>query len=152
MRIKPAPDRYVPFNDGEPGRPLARAPCHDAEAVQAALGVACNFRIPVSVSSGRHDPYGRAKHDGCILLDMSLMSKVEYSPKLDTVTDEGGTKTGGLLAGLPDDVVTLTGTNAAIGVAGITCGGGCGMLTAISGLCAMCWSRRNLFSTMEVVS
>jgi hypothetical protein len=126
--------RYAAWNDGEPGRPLTRVICNRANDIQVALQIARDYESPVSISSGRHDPYGRTKQDDCILLDLRPMSGVHYSPTDGIVTVEGGVTTGDLLGALPDDIVTVTGTNAEIGVAGITSGGGYGMLNSRFGL------------------
>jgi hypothetical protein len=126
--------RYAPWNDGEPGRPLARVICNKADDIRLALQIARDYEASVSISSGRHDPYGRPKQDDCILLDLKPMSGVHYSPKHGIVTVEGGATTGDLVRALPDDIVTVTGTNPEIGVAGITSGGGYGMLNSKFGL------------------
>ena len=126
--------RYAPWNDGEPGRPLARIICNRANDIQVALQIARDHEAPVSISSGRHDPYGRTKQDHCILLDLRSMSRVHYSPTHGVVTVEGGATTGDLVRALPEDIVTVTGTNPQIGVAGITSGGGYGMLNSRFGL------------------
>ncbi len=127
-------DRYIPWNDGEFGQPLARVECTSVSEIQTALRVAAGLGIPVSVASGRHDPYGRPKHNDCLIVDLKRLHHVAYSAATGTVTVSGGATTGDLLGALPADVVTATGTNAEIGIAGITSGGGYGMLNSRLGM------------------
>ncbi|MBE7157391.1 MAG: FAD-binding protein, partial [Rhodospirillales bacterium] len=102
--------------------------------MQAALHVAREFGVPLTVSGGRCDPFARANRDGHLILDLRRMAAVSYNTAANAVTVQGGTTTGDLLRALPEDLVTVTGKNAMVGVVSLTLGGGYGPLNGRFGL------------------
>ncbi len=114
--------------------PLARVECRSVADVQAALRIAREFGVPLSVSGGRLDPDARTNLDGHLILDLRRMAAVSHDTIKETVTLQGGVTTGNLLGVLPEDIITVTGWNPDIGVVGLTLGGGYSGLNGRFGL------------------
>jgi FAD/FMN-containing dehydrogenase len=118
--------------DRSPGlivRPLG------ARDVAAALDFARVQSLEVAVRGGGHNPSGHCVCDGGIVIDLSLMRRVDVDAERMIASSEGGatwldfdtaTQAHGLAT--PGGVVGTT------GVAGLTFGGGIGHLTAQHGL------------------
>jgi FAD/FMN-containing dehydrogenase len=112
--------------------PEAIVRCKTPEDVAAALAFARSARLPIAVRSGGHCFAGRSTTEG-MLLDVS---------PLQSVTVEGGRATVGAGARLGDvydalDAHGLTipaGCGPTVGIAGLTLGGGLGILGRLHGL------------------
>jgi FAD/FMN-containing dehydrogenase len=116
-------------------RPGVIARCLGAVDVATAFAFAQAHSLPVAVRGGGHNPAGHCVCDGGLVIDLSLMRKVEVDGEARIARAQGGatwldfdaaTQASGLVT--PGGVVGST------GVAGLTFGGGIGHLTAQHGL------------------
>jgi FAD/FMN-containing dehydrogenase len=116
-------------------KPALVARCLDAGDVATSLAFARERGLEVAVRGGGHNPAGHCVCDGGLVIDLSLMRRVEVSPEARVARSQGGatwldfdvaTQAFGLAT--PGGVVGTT------GVAGLTFGGGIGHLTAQHGL------------------
>jgi FAD/FMN-containing dehydrogenase len=116
-------------------RPAVIARCAGAEDVAAAFEFARAQELEVAVRGGGHNPAGHCVADGVLVIDLSLLRKVEVDGDARIARSGGGatwldfdtaTQAFGLVT--PGGVVGST------GVAGLTFGGGIGHLTAQYGL------------------
>ncbi|MET7821348.1 FAD-binding oxidoreductase [Micromonospora zamorensis] len=115
--------------------PLLVAQCLDADEVAAAVRVAAQCHLPLSVRSGGHDWAGRALRDGGVVLDLTGLRAVDIDVDAATVTIGGGVTAAGLLAAArPYDLVVPTGTVGDVGMAGLALAGGYGPLCGRFGL------------------
>jgi FAD/FMN-containing dehydrogenase len=123
------------FNALVDRRPAAIVRCFGAEDVATAFDFARTERLEVAVRGGGHNPAGHCVLDGGLVIDLSMMRRVEVDGKARIARSEGGatwldfdtaTQAFGLVT--PGGVVGST------GVAGLTFGGGIGHLTAQHGL------------------
>jgi FAD/FMN-containing dehydrogenase len=90
--------------------------------------------LPLSVKGGGHDWAGRALCDG-IVVDLSEMRKVTVSADATSVRVGGGALASDLATQLdPRGLVAVTGSVGAVGMGGLTLGGGYGPLIARFGL------------------
>ena len=113
---------------------MARIECRTSEHVSAALRVATDHGVPVSVCGGREDVYGRNCRSGFLVIDLRCMDAASYDAGTEAVEIGGGVTARGLLAALPAGRVTPTTVNANVGVVGATAGGGYGALSGRHGL------------------
>jgi FAD/FMN-containing dehydrogenase len=116
-------------------RPAVIARCAGADDVAAAFEFARARELEVAVRGGGHNPAGHCVADGVLVIDLSLMRRVEVDAGARIARSGGGatwldfdtaTQAFGLVT--PGGVVGST------GVAGLTFGGGIGHLTAQHGL------------------
>lgn len=116
-------------------RPAAIARCLGAGDVATAFEFAGAEDLEVAVRGGGHNPAGHCVCEGGLVIDLSLMRRVEVDADARIARSEGGatwldfdsaTQAFGLVT--PGGVVGST------GVAGLTFGGGIGHLTAQHGL------------------
>jgi len=123
------------FNALVDRRPTAIARCVNASDVAVAFDFARAHELEVAVRGGGHNPAGHCVCDGGLVIDLSLMRKVEVDDRSRIAHSEGGatwldfdsaTQAFGLVT--PGGVVVST------GVAGLSLGGGIGHLTAQYGL------------------
>jgi FAD/FMN-containing dehydrogenase len=123
------------FNASVDRRPAAIARCFGAQDVATAFDLARAQGLEVAVRGGGHNPAGHCVCDGGLVIDLSLMRKVDVDVDARVASAEGGatwldfdsaTQAHGLVT--PGGVVGST------GVAGLTFGGGIGHLTAQHGL------------------
>ena len=120
-------------------KPVGRVPravvhCRGAEDVQAAIRAARDGQLSLSVRGGGHDWAGRALCDG-IVIDLSGMKDVVVDSGSRTARISGGARASDLLAATdPLGLAAVTGSCGAVGMAGLTLGGGYGALTGRFGL------------------
>jgi FAD/FMN-containing dehydrogenase len=116
-------------------RPAVIARCAGPDDVAAAFEFARAEELEVAVRGGGHNPAGHCVADGVLVIDLSLLQKVEVDGDARIALSGGGatwldfdtaTQAFGLVT--PGGVVGST------GVAGLTFGGGIGHLTAQHGL------------------
>jgi FAD/FMN-containing dehydrogenase len=116
-------------------RPAVIARCFGVDDIAAAFDFGRSHALEVAVRGGGHNPAGHCVCDGGLVIDLSLMRKVEVDGEALIARAEGGatwldfdsaTQAFGLVT--PGGVVGST------GVAGLTFGGGIGHLTAQYGL------------------
>jgi FAD/FMN-containing dehydrogenase len=116
-------------------RPAVIARCVGAGDIAVAFDFARAHKLEVAVRGGGHNPAGHCVCDGGLVIDLSLMRKVEVDGKARIARSDGGatwldfdsaTQAFGLVA--PGGIVGST------GVVGLSLGGGIGHLTAQYGL------------------
>ena len=103
--------------------------------VQSALRYAADNGIPVTVRGGGHDWAGRALITGGLVIDLSLMRRVDVDVASRTVFVSGGSTAADVVAATePFGLVPATGTYGGVGIVGLTLAGGYGPLNGIAGL------------------
>lgn len=113
-------------------RPRAVVTCRTPADVAETLAFARRHGLPVAPRSGGHCFAGRSSTDG-IVVDVSPMSSVEIAGA--EVTVGAGARLGDLYAALDAEGVTLpAGCGSGVGIAGLTLGGGFGVLGRTHGL------------------
>jgi hypothetical protein len=123
------------WNGAVDHRPALFALCRTVEDVQAAVRTARAHGLPLSVRGGGHDWAGRAlRHDG-LVVDLSGMRGVEVDHQARVAKVGGGATAIDLIsAAAPYELAAVTGTVGAVGMVGMTLGGGYGPLTSRYGL------------------
>jgi FAD/FMN-containing dehydrogenase len=116
-------------------RPAIVAFCRQLEDVQAAVRAARRHGLPLSVRGGGHDWAGRALCDVGLVIDLTGMRNVAVDPQARVITVAGGAlaKDVAVAAGAHGLVAAL-GNCGAVGMAGLTLGGGYGPLSGTCGL------------------
>ena len=113
--------------------PRAVVHCRTAEGVTLAIRAARDCDLPLSVRGGGHDWAGRALCDG-IVIDLSGMRSVVVGSD-GTARISGGARAVDVLAGTQSlGLAAVTGSVGAVGMAGLTLGGGYGPLIGRFGL------------------
>ena len=123
------------FNALVDRRPAVIVRCLGAQDVATAFEFARANALEVAVRGGGHNPAGHCVCDGGLVIDLSLMHRVEVDSEARVARAEGGATwldcdTATQAVGL----VTPGGVVGSTGVAGLTFGGGIGHLTAQHGL------------------
>lgn len=118
-------------------RPALIVRCTGVEDVVEAVNFAREHGLLVSVRGGGHNVAGHATNDGGLVIDLSLMKRIEVDTEARTARAQGGVTWGELDAatqayGLATPGGVYTGT----GIAGLTLGGGFGWLRNKYGLSA----------------
>ena len=102
--------------------------CRTMADIQLAIAAAHSAGLDLSVRGGGHDWAGRALCDG-LVLDLSGMRDVQVSPDRRSARISGGARAVGVLAATdPLGLAAVTGSCSAVGMAGLTLGGGYGPL------------------------
>jgi FAD binding domain/Berberine and berberine like len=120
-------------------KPVGRVPraivhCRTSEDVQLAIRAARDCDLPLSVRGGGHDWAGRALCDG-IVIDLSGMASVVVDSDHQTAQISGGARAADVVAVTdPLGLAAVTGSVGAVGMAGLTLGGGYGPLIGRFGL------------------
>jgi FAD/FMN-containing dehydrogenase len=123
------------WNGAVEHQPALIAVCETHADVQAAVRTARQHDLPLSVRGGGHDWAGRALRDNGLVIDMSHMRRVEVDPVASVATIEGGaTGIDVTSVTVPYGLVAATGNCGAVGMVGLTTGGGYGPLTSRYGL------------------
>ncbi len=118
-------------------RPALIVRCRTTSDVVAALAVARQAGLEVSVRGGGHNVAGRAVTDGGVMIDLAEMRRVAIDPDADTATAEGGVVWAELNDAAAEHGLAVTGgAISTTGIAGLTLGGGLGWLMAKYGLAA----------------
>ena len=116
-------------------QPAISAQCADDNDVSVAVCAARQFDLPLSVRGGGHDWAGRSLRDGGIVVDLSRLRNVSIEPTSNTALVQGGGLIGDLIrTARPYNLAAATGTVKAVGLAGLTLGGGYGPLIGKLGL------------------
>jgi quercetin dioxygenase-like cupin family protein len=120
-------------------KPVGRVPravvhCRTSQDVQSAIRAARDCDLPLSVRGGGHDWACRALCDG-IVIDLSGMSAVDVASDHHTARISGGARASDVAAAAdPLGLAAATGSVGAVGMAGLTLGGGYGPLIGRFGL------------------
>jgi FAD/FMN-containing dehydrogenase len=122
---------YNPVFDDR--RPAAVARCARPEDVQACVEVAAAARMPIAARSGGHSYAGYSNRDGALIVDLSPMSTVDVKGAAAEIG--AGAKLIDVYAGLAAKGRCLpAGSCPTVGIAGLTLGGGIGVLARKFGL------------------
>lgn len=113
---------------------MAFVDCLDEAAVQRAVQFAAGENLSVAVLNGGHDLWGRGMQPDNLVLNVGPIRHVDIDIENRRVTIGGGARAEDVLAALPDELAIATGTIRSVGMAGLTSGGGYGMLTSRVGL------------------
>jgi FAD/FMN-containing dehydrogenase len=113
-------------------RPAAVVRCATPADVAATLAVARELDLPMAIRSGGHSVAGRSSTDG-IVLDVTPMRSVAVAG--DVATVGAGVRLGELYDALAEHGLTIpAGCGSSVGIAGLTLGGGLGILGRKHGL------------------
>ena len=134
----PGTDRYAAATAIWPERvgdmPRAVVHCRTPQDVQLAIQSARECSLPLSVRGGGHDWAGRALCEG-IVIDLSGMNAVTIDATNHTAKVAGGARAADVVAlGDPLGLAAVTGSVGAVGMTGLTLGGGYGPLIGRCGL------------------
>jgi FAD/FMN-containing dehydrogenase len=123
------------FNALVDRRPAVIVRCLDAGDVARAFDFARAHALEVAVRGGGHNPAGHCVCEGGLVIDLSLMRRVDVSGDARTARADGGATWLDFDAATQRfGLVTPGGVVGSTGVAGLTLGGGIGHLTAQYGL------------------
>ena len=113
-------------------RPAAVVRCAAPADVAATLAVARGLCLPTAIRSGGHSVAGRSSTDG-IVIDVTPMRSVSVAGEVATVG--AGVRLGDLYDALAEHGLTIpAGCGPSVGIAGLTLGGGLGILGRKHGL------------------
>ncbi len=132
----PGDDRYAAAT-AIWAKPVGRAPravvhCQTPEDVQLAIRAARDCQLPLSVRGGGHDWAGRALCEG-LVIDLRGMNGVAIDRR--TALISGGARASDVLKATdPLGLAAVTGSVGAVGMTGLTLGGGYGPLIGRFGL------------------
>ncbi|MBZ9730034.1 FAD-binding oxidoreductase [Salegentibacter sp. JZCK2] len=109
--------------------------CRKPSEVIAAVNFAREHKLVLSVRGGGHDYAGNSVCNDGLVIDLSLMNKVEVDPEKKTARVEGGATLGQFDAVAQEHgLATTTATVSSVGIGGSTLGGGSGYLLRKHGL------------------
>jgi FAD/FMN-containing dehydrogenase len=116
-------------------KPCLIAQCRDADDVMAAVNFARDNNLKFSIRGGGHHVAGKSICDDGLVIDLSLMNKVNVNPDKRTATVQGGAK----LIDIDTETAKYNlfaplGAVSDTGVAGLTLHGGYGWQTRKHGL------------------
>src|SRR5262245_1366360 len=115
------------WNGAVDHRPALIVRCAMLAEVRDTILAARRYELPLSVRGGGHDWAGRALRDGGLVIDLSGMRQVIVDAEAQIATLEGGATAGDVItAAAPYELSAATGTVGAVGMAGLTLGGGYG--------------------------
>jgi FAD/FMN-containing dehydrogenase len=123
------------FNAAINRRPALIARCTSTDDVIAAVNLARDEQLPISVRCTGHNIAGFAVCDDGVVIDLSPMKAIDVDPDALTVRVGGGTTWGEVNDALQPFNLAATGGFVSItGVSGLTLGGGLGWLVRKHGL------------------
>jgi FAD/FMN-containing dehydrogenase len=116
-------------------RPALIARCANAADVVAAVNFGRDHNALIAIRGGGHNGAGLGSCDGGLVIDLSLMKRVQVDPDRCEVRVEGGCTWSDVdQATYPFGLAVPTGFISTTGVGGLTLGGGLGYLTRHYGL------------------
>ncbi|GII53577.1 6-hydroxy-D-nicotine oxidase [Planotetraspora thailandica] len=123
------------WNGAVTSRPALVVRARTPEDVQAAVRAGRRHDLPLSVRSGGHDWAGRSLRHRGLVIDLTGMRQVAVdADERVAVVGGGATATDVVAAAAPHGLVAVTGTVGSVGMAGLTLGGGYGLLSGRFGL------------------
>ncbi len=109
--------------------------CADANDVLRAVEFGQRSSLEIAVRGGGHSPAGFSMCDGGLVIDLSPMKEVRVDPSDRSARAQPGATLGELIQVTEAyDLVIPTGTVSDVGIAGLTLGGGVGLLVGKYGL------------------
>jgi FAD/FMN-containing dehydrogenase len=115
--------------------PALIARIRSAEDVQRSVLFAREHDLPLSVKGGGHNVAGSAVCDGGLMLDLSLLKRIQIDPERRIAVAQPGLILGEVDAATQAfGLATPLGTASITGIAGLTLGGGIGWLNGKHGL------------------
>ncbi|QUX31442.1 FAD-binding oxidoreductase [Nocardiopsis akebiae] len=125
------------FNAAAESIPRVVVRCTSTADVQAVVRAARDHQVPLSVRGGGHDFWGRAVRPGGIVLDLTGMRGIRIDAEKRHAVIGGGTLSSDVVSAAEGVGLTaVTGTAGAVGIVGLTLGGGYGPLIGRFGLAA----------------
>jgi FAD/FMN-containing dehydrogenase len=125
------------WNRAVENQPVLLAVCETPADVQAAVRAARRYQLPLSVRGGGHDWAGRALCGDGLVIDLTGMREVSVDTRSRVATVAGGASNKDVAAAAgARGLVAALGNCGAVGMAGLTLGGGYGSLTGLCGLAA----------------
>src|SRR6266536_3487247 len=122
-------DARTVFNGMIDRRPAVIARCTSADDVAAAVNVAREQDIALSIYGGGHDVNGSAVVDAGICADLRTMNRVDVDPDQRIARVEGGAKWGAIDASTQEHGLAVTGGRMSdTGIGGLALGSGSGWL------------------------
>jgi FAD/FMN-containing dehydrogenase len=123
------------WNGAVDRRPAAIVRCANDTDVAAGVRVAREHNLPLSVLGGGHDWAGRALREGGMVLDLSALREIKVDNAACTADIQGGVRAGDFVsAAHRHGVMPVVGAVSSVGMAGLTLGGGYGLLLGRHGL------------------
>ena len=117
-------------------RPAAVARCGTPSDVQACIEAARNARMPIAARSGGHSYAGYSTPEQGLVVDVGPMTQVEVRPGGSAVVGAGARLIGVYAALAAHGRALPAGSCPTVGIAGLTLGGGQGVLARLHGLTA----------------
>jgi FAD/FMN-containing dehydrogenase len=126
--------RGASFGPTEDRRPLLIVQCAAEDDVARAIAFGRSALLPIAVKSGGHDVLGECTTDGGVVIDLSSLKRIEIDAANATARVQAGVRSGEFaLAAKAHGLAPVLGCNPAVGVAGLTLGGGLGWLLGTLG-------------------
>jgi FAD/FMN-containing dehydrogenase len=118
-------------------RPAAIVRPRDATGVARTIAFARERGFEIAVRGGGHSAAGHSTGDGVLVIDMRGLTRLDVDPVARRVRVGAGLPAGAVVTAAHEHGLTVPfGDNAAVGVAGLTLGGGVGYLSRQHGLTA----------------
>jgi FAD/FMN-containing dehydrogenase len=125
------------WNQAVETQPALFAVCETSADAQAAVRIARRHGLPFSVRGGGHHWAGPALCQDGLVIDLSTMRRVIVDPHSRVATVQGGARLKDVAAAAGAyGLVAALGNCGAVGMAGLTLGGGYGPLNGLYGLAA----------------
>jgi FAD/FMN-containing dehydrogenase len=123
------------FNGGIDRRPAVVIRATDASEVAYVIALARDTGLELAIRGGGHSSAGDGVTDGGIVLDLSLMKALEIDPDSRVAWAEAGLTTGEVTSAAGKHGLAIGfGDTGSVGIAGLTLGGGIGLLVRKHGL------------------
>src|SRR5215471_9509212 len=117
------------FNAMIDRRPALIARCTSADDVVAAVNVAREQDIPLSIYGGGHGVTGSAVVDAGVVADLRMLNRIDVDPEQRTARVEGGARWGAIDAATQEHGLAVTGGRVSdTGIGGLLLGSGSGWL------------------------
>ena len=126
--------RVAGFNPRTDQRPIAIARCADADDVARSIAAARASGLDLAVRAGGHDVMGASNCAGGLVIDLRPMTQIQIDAPKRLARVGAGVISGDFNRAAGEaDLAPVLGCNPAVGVAGLTLGGGLGWLLGAHG-------------------